>query len=311
MLRLKGVEAGQALIGPAQVVLFLTNRCNLACKFCQFHAPGSAQSPSGTIHLPLDRFAKVVHDCIDLQVDKIFLSGDGEPTLNPHFYTMLRYLQQCPMSVVFFSNGTFPLGRCRDILMADGIIINLGEGGRTPYQELTGNGPFLRVIKNIRELARLRPQFNPDFRIEVVFVETSLNAKGFLRTEKLAFKLGADFVRKAAFKVSKHNQHIKLHAENTVVDKWSPCYHGWFDSAIRLNGDVKVCCYTDELTIGNAYETSFKDVWESEAYLRVRISALTGDTFRDFHTCRNCLLIRRNKKIAAQMKIYHGVRTPI
>lgn len=310
-LRLKGVESGRVLIGPATVQIHLTDLCNLTCRYCYYHGPESAHRPTGKNHLPFDMFVRVVDDCMSLQVDTIYLSGQGDPTLHPHFYEMLDHLHQKPLSVTIYSNGTFPLERCREILKADRIVINLGEADRLSYRALQGKDLFMRVIRNIRELARLRPQLNPNFRMEVIFIATRLNAASQSRTESLVRALGADLIRKTVAEISEHNHHIKLpgHEEKANISgEWPPCYHGWFYSAIKLNGDVNVCCFMQRLKIGNAYATSFKDVWESEAYSRVRALALGGDTFRNYPECINCRVAWRNKEIAAQIGVYNRVR---
>ncbi len=311
VLRLKGVGSGQALIGPATVQIHLTDVCNLACRYCYYHGHGSAHRPTGKNHLPFDTFVRVVDDCMSLQVDTIYLSGQGDPTLHPRFYEMLNYLWHKPFSLTLYSNGTFPLERCREILKADRIVINLGEADRASYRALQGKDLLMRVLKNIRELARLRPQVNPNFRMEVIFIATRLNAASQSKTESLVKKLGVDWVRKTAAEISEHNHHIRLpnqEDKTTLSGEWPPCYHGWFYSAIKLNGDVNVCCFMQRLTIGNAYATSFKDVWESEAYSRARALALGGDTFRNYPECINCRVAWRNQEIAAQMGIYERVR---
>lgn len=285
--------------------------CNLACQYCYYHGLGSAHRPTGKNHLPFDMFVKIVEDCVDLHVDTIYLSGQGDPTLHPRFYEMLDHLQHKPLSVTIYSNGTFPLERCREILRADRIVINLGEADRASYRALHGKDLFMRVIKNIWELDRLRPQLNPNFRMEVIFIATRLNAASQSKTESLVKKFGVDLVRKTAAEISEHNHHIKLpgHEEKTgIAGEWSPCYHGWFYSAIKLNGDVNVCCFMQRLIIGNVYATSFKNIWGSEAYSRARTLALTGDTFRNYHECINCRVAWRNKEIAVQMGMYDRAR---
>lgn len=311
LLRLKGIESGRSLIGPATVHLRLTDLCNLACPYCWYYAPGSALHPTGKNHLPFDLFENIARDCVDLQVDTINLSGIGDPTLHPRFYDILRHLEPS-FAVTIFTNGTFPIERCRDILRADRIVINLGQADRESYRALQGRDLFVKVIKNIRQLAKLKPQFNPNFSIEVVFIKTSLNVESLLRTENLVKKLGANLVQKKEFEPSEHNRHIMLpdqEEKEEITGEWPPCYHGWFYSAIKLNGDVNVCCYSQSLTIGNVYTTSFKDIWGSQEYFRARASALTGgQPFRSDHDCINCRAAWRNKEIATQMEMYNRVR---
>ena len=222
---------------------------------------------------------------------------------------MLEHLENS-FAVTIFTNGTFPIKRCRDILRSDHIVINLGEADRESYRALQGKDLFVKVIKNIRELAKLRSEFNPDFCIEVVFIASRLNFASLANTELMVKKIGADIVRKKIVETKEHNYDIGIFKERGIDEaarEWPPCYHGWFYSAIRLDGDVNVCSFMRRVTMGNVYKTSFKEVWGSEAYSSARTSALTGDPFRNFKDCINCRAADRNKEIASQMDMYNRV----
>ena len=312
LLRLKGVELPRPLIGPETVQFHITELCNIKCQYCGYHGAGTTHHQTGEKHMPFETFEGLVRDCKELQVDRIYMSGQGEPTIHPRFYDMLACLERS-FAINIYTNGTFPIERCRDILRADHIVINLGAANRESYKELVGRDLFVKVIKNIRELARLRPQYNPKFCIEVLFVITQLNAQELVKTEKLVRTLGADVVQHRKFEVFDFNQHLKLpdHQEKTDIDgQWLPCYYGWFNSAIKFNGDVNVCCFMQSLTIGNAYKTSFKEVWESDDYARARALALSGeDPFRHDHNCINCTTTCQNKAIGAQLEKFQRIVT--
>lgn len=305
------MESGRLLIGPETVHFRLTDLCNLTCHYCWEYGPNNPDRPTGKNHLPFEVFQNVIRDCAELCVDKIELSGIGDPTLHPRFYDMLPCLEDA-FTTMIFTNGTFPIDRCRDILRADHILINLGAADKEGYRALQGNDLFMRVVKNIKELARLRPQFNPDFRLDVVFVETSMNAESFSKTEKLVKRLGADVVHRTVFESSDHNPYLNLSdqkAKKGPAAGWPPCYHGWFDSAIRLNGDVNVCAFFDQLTIGNVFKKSFKDIWESEEYSSARTLALAGGKpFKNSQACMNCRAVPRNKEIGAHLDMYNRSR---
>lgn len=310
LLRFKGVEveSGKALIGPTTVQIHLTNLCNLTCRYCYYYGVGTTHRPDGKTHLPFDTFAKIIRNCVDLQVDEVLLSGQGEPSLHPHFYEMLEYLEDQPLFVQLYSNATFPLKRCSNILKSvDRITINLGAPDRATYLKLQGKDLFIRVIKNIRELARLKPQLNPNFDLKVVFIANSVNTESQSKTENLVKKLGADVIYPKPAETYDFNDYVKFpgHENKTKLEgEWPPCYHGWFYSAIKLNGNVNVCCTMQRITIGNVFKTSFKDIWQSEGYRAVRPAALKGETFRNYDECINCCMALHNKRIGEQMKIY-------
>jgi hypothetical protein len=52
-----------------------------------------------------------------------------------------------------------------------------------------------------------------------------------------------------------------------------PCYAPWTHSLIDFNGNVYVCCMTRERIppMGNIKNQSFKEIWESAAYQRIRL----------------------------------------
>ena len=309
VLRLKGIEAGQALIGPATVEFHLTDLCNLSCKFCWYYGLGVPNPPTGKEHLSYEVFEHVARDCADLQVDSIFLSGMGEPTLHPRFYDMLEHLEPS-FGVTIFSNGTFPLERCRDILRADHIVINLGEADRKGYRALHGRDLFMKVIRNIRQLAKLRPKYNPKFCIEVVFIATQLNIDSLAKTEELVRRLGVDRIRKKTAESNGFNQEIILshgHNSDEGTAQWPPCFQGWYYTAIKLNGDVNLCSFMRRSLMGNVYTTSLKEIWASEAYKQARTSLVDGHPFRNYNECMHCPIASRNKEIASHMETYNKV----
>ncbi len=311
LLRLKGIESGRALIGPAMVQVHLTDRCNLACRFCYYFAPGSPNIPVGANHLSLKLFSSIVCDCVDLQVDQIVLSGEGDPTLHPRFYDLLRYLESKPISVSMNTNGTFPIERCRDILRADSIMINIGESSREGYRVLHGRDLFMRVIKNIRELAKLRVKYNPGFRIKVLFIETTLNSSSRSLTTDIVKKLGADEVRHVKAETWEFTQDFSLSeslAKEALVKEWLPCYHGWFFSQVMLSGDVRLCCYLQKKNITDLHKKSFKEAWLSDAYSHARNSAVSGDGYRDLADCKTCPGILQNKQYAVQLEAFKRTR---
>lgn len=60
--------------------------------------------------------------------------------------------------------------------------------------------------------------------------------------------------------------------DTAAIHRVVPCYYGWLASMLEPDGDVYACCRCFE-PMGNAYQTSFREVWTSERYRRFRSEA--------------------------------------
>lgn len=61
--------------------------------------------------------------------------------------------------------------------------------------------------------------------------------------------------------------------ENTPLQSSSilpRCYHPWSYIYIRHDGRVQACCYSDNLVMGNLHDRSFAEIWNGEAYCKLR-----------------------------------------
>jgi len=70
-----------------------------------------------------------------------------------------------------------------------------------------------------------------------------------------------------------------------------PCYYGWLSSFINPQGDVYPCCRCYD-SLGNAYEKSFKEIWNGSIYQQFRKKALQiNKTLKPLRGCDcfNCV----------------------
>lgn len=69
------------------------------------------------------------------------------------------------------------------------------------------------------------------------------------------------------------------------------CIMPWFSSYINMKGDVKPCCsfgvHDDIGTMGNVFESGFKEIWNSTAYEELRHEMKNGE--RPYKICKNCV----------------------
>lgn len=85
------------------------------------------------------------------------------------------------------------------------------------------------------------------------------------------------------------------------VWKTMPCYIGYFHAKIRVDGTIQPCCRCN-VSIGNLSENSFREIWDSNAYRKLRQNMRLRDNFARFVknqncTCVYCSAIPNNYKI--------------
>ena len=105
---LDGIADGAPRIGPQQVHIDVTNRCNAACITCWDHSPLLAVARSAAWkrqRLDLGRFERLMHDLDELgSVRAVVLSGMGEPLTHPDIYTMMAAVKERGWHLTVLSN---------------------------------------------------------------------------------------------------------------------------------------------------------------------------------------------------------------
>jgi MoaA/NifB/PqqE/SkfB family radical SAM enzyme len=79
----------------------------------------------------------------------------------------------------------------------------------------------------------------------------------------------------------------------------SPCYAGWYQTFIKVNGDVWLCPHCTR-SVGNIQGQNFHDIWNSAGLQNFRRKGLTSGTLNTFGPecdCANCCLISNNLKV--------------
>lgn len=79
------------------------------------------------------------------------------------------------------------------------------------------------------------------------------------------------------------------------------CFFCWYQAFIELNCDVKPCCRRGDINIGNIKEKSFREIWNSDEYKRVRNNFksdfdLNKDVWRNCNLCQYADLNRSIEK---------------
>ena len=91
--------AGIAAKKPFQVLLQVTNRCNMRCSFCDFWPNGVAPK----LELQTVDFQKLARDLADIGTFLVSIEG-GEPTVRPDLVEIVKALSERHVTVLY-TNG--------------------------------------------------------------------------------------------------------------------------------------------------------------------------------------------------------------
>jgi len=105
---LAGLAQGRPLVGPSQVHIDVTNRCNAACITCWDHSPLLKVARSKgwkSQRLPMEMFERLLSDLDAFgSVGAVVLSGMGEPLTHPRIYEMMAAIKQRGWHLTVLSN---------------------------------------------------------------------------------------------------------------------------------------------------------------------------------------------------------------
>lgn len=129
---------------PLQTVLFITDRCNLACRHCTVYNHKNPKDKSlGQIREELEYSYKLGSRFVDFEGGEPMLWKDGNLNINN--------LIDLAKEIGFFSctittNAQIPFGDCK----ADSIWVSMDGTGKF-HDDIRGEGAFARLEKNIAE----------------------------------------------------------------------------------------------------------------------------------------------------------------
>ena len=139
------------LRAPLRVCLWVTQRCNLRCRYCY-------AAPLGERDVPLERFRSLCKELLGLRVFDFVISG-GEPFLHPKIFEILQWFFDHDVHVGVLTNGTLLHGDLAQRLarFAEGhsLLLQVSLDSADPAVNDRSRGAGASVSSNIRELARL------------------------------------------------------------------------------------------------------------------------------------------------------------
>lgn len=254
----------------ANLIMFITNRCNSRCIICNHWEQPVKQD------LPLKLIEKIIRSKV-LNKNGILIEG-GETILHPDIDDILCVFNKEEINnFVLLTNGilTDKLAKLVEKHKIPGVSISL-DGVKSTYKSLRGIDGYDDVLKSID---LLKDKTN----LTVCFTATPWNTfEDYIHVQKIcqqknirllfniycrmeySGKPHEDVMIDERYERSSDNPYVKFY-NNWVEGKiQSPCLAMRYLTNVLPNGNVVLCQSKWNLVLGNLHEKSLDEIWNSE-----------------------------------------------
>lgn len=284
------VARGWAPRYPVVLQIYLESQCNLRCWFCK---ADRSDRPRGFDVRSVDKLDEAIK-----HARYISIAACGEPLLAPSFPAVLEKilgLNRRAGLIAIVTNGT----RLSPDLAKVGkhlgdLAISLNAGTAETYDRDMKGGDFDETLEAIRSFMKVYPD---SYKVSLHMVAHARNHEEIPEMVRLARSLGISRVRvdqllvhraedvrfnlqqvKSAYNLSVHigrkvAKDMRVHFTAKQFggkDKMRTCLSPVLESYVWADGRVAPCDWNGRLFMGNAYETSFEEVWSGDRYRSLR-----------------------------------------
>ncbi len=297
------------------------NTCNFKCPHCQVTHWDKERSflDEASFSRILDQLPRLV---------RVKLQGMGEPLLNKQIVSMLKMGEARGLSMNTTSNASLlrtEIAEQLATLNSTEIIFSIDGATAETFEKVRVGSKFEKVMNNIRAFAEIRGTRRQPV-IAGWTVITRDNVHELADIVRLAKELGLDHITMQTFlsdwgkkEMETHTTPVKVEFDSDALARAiadaketgaredidvriasydyytsrNKCPWPWTGAFIAANGDVVPCCIvadSDVVKMGNVFETSFAEIWNSPAYRQLRRD-IASDELPDY--CRTCYRMER------------------
>lgn len=272
---------------PSQVIIDVTEVCNLACIHCP--QPRFKRSPHySASFLDAQLSAKAVDEVREYgqqAVQYLRYTADGEPLIHSGIYEMLTYaVLNSGTTVTLTTNGTLLNGVRLEKLLATGVnVVDISIDAFTPetYARIRVNGNLEVTRANVLNLIRASKQSKFNLKVVVSFIEQPQNAHEVQDFQAFWQDHGADYVvirrfHSAAGAIPEKAETMRH--QKTAQERY-PCPYPWERIVLDPRGHLCFCPagWAHEAEIADYRRVTIKEVWQGEFYRQLRQAHLSGD----------------------------------
>ena len=287
-------------IFPSQIMIDVTEYCNLECIHCPHPVFSGSDLWTGA-QLNVDTHKKLINEIKKDGLDHckyIRYTSNGEPLIHKHFIEMVQYTNQTipsiPINVT--TNGRL-LNEKRTVALLEAGVnvfdVSLDAFYDETYAKIRVKGDLNVTRANVLRLINLIKEKKYNSKVVVSYVEQDLNKNETKLFEEYWKKEGADFVvirqqHSAAGAVEKRTKDMKNNQVSKGIDR-KPCLYPWERLILSPTGYIGYCPgdWKYKSKFVKFSETTIKEVWNSKFMNDLRKAHLTNN-FSCHKFCGDC-----------------------
>lgn len=282
-------------IFPNDIMIEVTNECNLKCITCYSHQDGREKK-----YMDFSVFKKIIDELPYKDYKTISLYNYGEPLMHKQISEFVSYAKQNWIkNVKIATNGTFlNAKKSLELIKAwlDYISISVDGTSQEIYEKFRVGWNLSLVMKNIAILEKLKEKLWYGPIIELQFIIMAHNEKQIENIKLLAEKLWVDVLRykTVLIKEKKWSSLIpndKKYSRYLNLEKSNSCMKPVEWVVVNVDWKVIPCCYiTDKYidvhTLWNIVETNLVDLYNSKKSQDFVRSVVNNK--QSVNYCRDC-----------------------
>lgn len=275
---------------PSQVLMDITEVCNLACTHCP-HPAFKASTHYGARYLDPELNAKMVEEVRTRGAGLtryIRYASNGEPLVHPRGYEMIDHaVRNSGTFVTLTTNGTIMNEKRTTRLLEAGVhMIDISIDAHLPetYARIRVGGDLETTRRNVLRLIEWKQSGKFRTRVVVSFVEQPANRAETAVFERFWTEHGADYVivrRQHSCSGAMIALADASRQEQSRQDR-RPCLYPWERICINARGDLAFCPsdWVHGSVVADYRETTIGETWQGEFYRRLRAAHRDNDYSR-------------------------------
>jgi len=288
---------------PMSISFEPTTSCNLRCPEC----PSGLRSftrKTGMLHEEM--FKKTINE-LSPTLTYLLFYFQGEPYLHPQFLELVKYASEKKIYTATSTNAHFLKDENAKKTVESGLdrlIISIDGTTQETYQSYRIGGDIDKVIEGTKNIIKWKKQLNSRTpHVVFQFLVVKPNEHQIDDVFELAEELGVNEVGLKTAQVYNYEHGSPLIPENEKYSRYklqpdgtyqiknqltNHCWKMWHSCVITWDGKVVPCCFDKDAhhQLGDLKNTSFKELWESDAYNSFRASVIRSRS--EIEMCKNC-----------------------